>query len=221
MPEIRVLIADDHAVLREGLKALFATSGDIKVVGEAENGLEAVDLVHRLTPDLVLMDIAMPGLSGLEAAVRIRKECPGMKVLVLTQYDDKEYILRFLRAGASGYVLKMAPAREVMEAVRLVHSGGLYLDTPHASQLVAEALRQKETAPEGSYDSLTDREKEVLKLIVDGMTSKQIADALSVSIKTVVTHRTNLMEKLGIHNRVELVKFGMRHGLVPLAREEE
>ncbi len=221
MSEIRVVIADDHRVLREGLRAVFATSGDITVVGEAEDGLGAVDLAHRLTPDVVLMDIAMPGLGGLEATVRIRKECPGVKVLVLTQYNNKEYILRFLRAGASGYVLKTAPARDVMEAARLVHAGGLYLDIPNAPELVAEAIHKREAPVRGSYDSLTDREKEVLKLIVDGMTSKQIAAALTVSIKTVVTHRANLMDKLGIHNRAELIKFGIRHGMISLAWEEE
>lgn len=221
MPEIRIVIADDHTVLREGLKAVFATSGDIAVVGEARDGLEAVDLAHRLTPDVILMDIAMPGLGGLEATVRIRKECPDVRILVLTQYDNKEYILRFLRAGASGYVLKIAPARDVMAAVRTAHSGGLYLDTPDARELVAEALQETETPAKGSYESLTDREKEVLKLIVEGMTSKLIADALSVSIKTVVTHRTNLMDKLGLHNRVDLIKFGIRHGLVPTSHESE
>ena len=220
MPEIRVLIADDHTILREGLKALFASSLDIKVVGEASNGLEAVDLARSLAPDVVLMDIAMPGLGGLEATVHIHKEYPKVKVLVLTQYDDKEYLLRLLRAGASGYVLKMAPARNVMAAVRLVHEGGVYLDTPDATELLAQAIQEKEPPHSGSYESLTDREKEVLKLIVDGMTSKQIAEALCVSIKTVVTHRTNLMEKLGIHNRAHLVRFGIRQGLIPLAQKE-
>ena len=167
------------------------------------------------------MDIAMPGLGGLEATVRIRKECPGIKVLVLTQYDDKQYILRFLRAGASGYVLKTSPGKQVMEAVRLVQAGGLYLDTPEASEIVVQALRGQDEPARGSYESLTDREKEVLKLVVEGLTSKQIADALSVSIKTVVTHRTNMMEKLGIHNKAGLVRFGVRHGLVPMNKEEE
>ncbi len=221
MADIRVLIADDHAILREGLRAVFATSADITVVGEAETGLQAIELAHNLGPDVVLMDIAMPGLGGLEATVRIRKESPGVKVLVLTQYDDKEYVLRFLRAGASGYVLKRAAARDVMTAVRLVHAGGVYLDSPDARKLVAEAFEEKRSPAKGSYESLTDREREVLKLVVEGMTSKQIADALSVSIKTVVSHRTNLMEKLGIHNRGELVKFGLGHGLEPMPRKEE
>lgn len=220
MSKIRLVIVDDHAVLREGLKAVFASTEDIEVVGEAQDGVEAVALAHSLSPDVMLMDIAMPGLGGMEATPRIRKECPSVKVLVLTQYDYKEYILRFLQAGASGYILKTAPASDVMAAVRLVNSGGMYLNTPDAAELIAQALQSGEGAVGGSYDSLTDREKEVLKLIVDGKTSRQIADDLSVSIKTVVTHRANLMDKLGIHNRAQLVQFAIRNGVVPMAPEE-
>ena len=218
MPEIRVVIADDHTVLREGLKAVLAVSDDINVVGEARDGLEAIAAARSLAPDVVLMDIAMPGLGGMEATRRIRREYPSVKVLVLTQYDNREYVLRFLRAGASGYVLKTAPARDVMEAVRLVNGGGLYLNTPNAAELIAQALDVgNREVVRGSFDSLTDREREVLRLIAEGMTSRQIADALTVSIKTVVTHRANLMDKLGIHNRAELIKFGIRHGVVPMA----
>jgi len=215
MPDIRVVIADDHTVLREGLRAVIAASADIIVAGEAKDGIEAVDLAHTLAPDVILMDIAMPGLGGLEATARIRRECPDVRILVLTQFDNREYVLRFLRAGASGYILKTAPARDVIAAIRTVRGGGLYLDTPEARELVAEALQEGGAPLKGSYESLTDREKEVLKLIVEGMTSRQIADTLTVSIKTVVTHRTNLMDKLGVHNRVELTKFAIRHGLVP------
>ncbi len=220
MSDVKLLIVDDHAVVREGLKALFGGMEDIAVVGMAKDGLEAVELAHSLDPDVVLMDIAMPGLGGMEATTRIKKECPGVKILVLTQYDNREYVLRFLRAGASGYVLKTAPASEVIAAVRTVSSGGMYLNTPRAAELVAQAL-DGGAAIEGSYDSLTDREKEVLKLIVEGMSSRQIAETLTVSIKTIVTHRANLMEKLGIHNRAQLVRFGLRHGVVPLADDEQ
>jgi len=213
MPEIRVVIADDHAVLREGLKSILTSSGDISVVGEARDGQEAIDLAQSLSPDLILMDIAMSGLGGLEATTRIRKEFPAVKVLVLTQYNDKEYIIRFLRAGAGGYVLKSAPGRDVVAAIRTVHGGGLYLNTPNAPALIMEALSKEEKTLKGSYESLSDREKEVLKLIIEGMTSRQIADALTVSIKTVVTHRANLMEKLGIHNKADLIKFGLRHAV--------
>ena len=219
MPEIRLVIADDHAVLREGLRAVFDGTDDITVVGEAEDGLKAVDLAHRLAPDVILMDIAMPGLGGIEATNRIRKECPDVKVLVLTQYNDKEYVVRFLRTGASGYILKTSPARDVVAAVRLVNSDGLYLGTANATELLAEALEGKDTTVTGSYESLTDREKEILKLIVDGMTSRQIADALSLSIKTIVTHRGNIMEKLGIHNKSHLIRFGIRHGIILLEDE--
>lgn len=221
MREIRVLIADDHTILREGLTSMLGTSEDLVVVGEAKDGMEALELARKLAPDVVLMDIAMPGLGGLEATARMRKETPQVKVLVLTQYDNKEYILRFLRSGASGYVLKTAPARDVMAAIRTVYGGGLYLNTPNAPELIAQAIEERGEAVQGSYESLTNREKEVLKLITEGMTSRQIADVLLVSIKTVVTHRANLMEKLGIHNRADLVKFGMRHGMAcPSVAEE-
>lgn len=219
MSGIRVVIADDHAVLREGLKAVLAQSGDIDVVGEARNGMEAVDLAERLGPDVVLMDIAMPGLGGLEATYRIRKERPDVRVLVLTQYGHKGYVLRFLRAGASGYVLKTAPARDVISAVRLVNAGGMYLDTPDANELVAQAFGSKEVTEEDAYDSLTSREKEVIKLVAEGMTSRQIADALSVSVKTVIAHRANLMEKLDLHNRAQLIRFCIAHGVIQLAEE--
>jgi DNA-binding NarL/FixJ family response regulator len=211
----RVLIADDHGLLREGIKALLRAADDIEVVGEAEDGEEAIREVRRLGPDVVLMDVAMPGLGGLEAALMIRKEKPESRILVLTQYDDREYVSRFLKAGVSGYVLKKAAASELVAAIRAVRRGGLVLDPGIAREAVAESGR-----PHGAvrvddpYESLTDREKQVLKLVAEGSSNKEIAETLGISVKTAMAHREHLMEKLDVHSRTELIRFALRRGVI-------
>lgn len=220
MARIRVLIADDHALLREGLRALLAPFPDIEVAGEAGDGKEAIEKVMELDPDVVLMDIAMPGLGGLEAALEIRRLRPTSKILVLTQYESKEYILRFLKVGARGYILKKAAGTELVSAIRLVHEGGLFLHSPLAPEVLADHLAERESvAEEASYDKLSDREKQVLKLVAEGHSNKEIADLLYISVKTVMGHRANVMEKLGIHNRTELVKYAVRQGIIQVERE--
>lgn len=217
MSKIRVLIADDHAIVREGIRMILALQDDIEVVGEAADGSEAIDKIGHLSPDIVLMDIAMPGLGGLEATLEIVKMKPQTKVLVLTQYDDIEYIYRFLKAGAAGYVLKKAVGTELVSAIRAVAQGKAFLDPAIADRVVKAFVEQPEAVEsETSYENLSDRERQVLRLIAEGRTSRQIADTLLLSIKTVMTHRTNLMEKLGIHNRAELVKYAIRKGLIRL-----
>lgn len=217
MAKTRILIADDHELLREGIRLILARNDDMEVVGEAADGKEAVDMVRQLSPDVVLMDIAMPGLGGLEATLEIKQVSPGTKILVLTQYEDREYIFRFLKAGASGYVLKKAAGHQLLSAIRAIHSGGSFLDPSIAPQVIQGYLGQAEgKLPEDTYDRLSDREKQVLKLIAEGQTSKQIADLLCLSIKTVMTHRNNIMEKLAIHNRADLIKYAIRHGLIPM-----
>lgn len=217
MPKIRVLIADDHAIVREGIRLILALHDDIEVVGEAADGSEAIDKVGKLSPEVVLMDIAMPGLGGLEATLEVTKMRPESKVLVLTQYDDAEYIYRFLKAGAAGYVLKKAVGTELVSAIRAVSQGKSFLDPAIVDKVVKGFLEQPDVAEsEILYDSLSDREKQVLKLVAEGHTSRQIADVLSLSIKTVMTHRLNLMEKLAIHNRAELIKYAIRKGLIQL-----
>lgn len=217
MPKIRVLIADDHAIVREGIRLILALHDDIEVVGEAADGSEAIDKIGKLSPDVVLMDIAMPGLGGLEATLEVTKMRPESKVLVLTQYDDAEYIYRFLKAGAAGYVLKKAVGTELVSAIRAVSQGKSFLDPAIVDKVVKGFLEQPDVAEsEILYDSLSDREKQVLKLVAEGHTSRQIADVLSLSIKTVMTHRLNLMEKLAIHNRAELIKYAIRKGLIQL-----
>lgn len=217
MSKIKVLIADDHAILREGIKALLDRHEDIEVVGEAADGAEAIRKVTELNPDVVLMDIAMPGLGGLESTLELRRISPETKIIVLTQYDNREYIYRFFKAGVSGYVLKKAMGTELLSAIRAVHSGGTFLYPSVASKVVEGYLSEgaKQPAPD-PYESLTDREKQVLKLIAEGYTNKEMGEMLCVSVKTVMGHRTNIMEKLNIHSRTELVKFAIRHGLIEL-----
>ena len=215
-PRIRVVIADDHTILREGIRALLAIYPDIEVVGEASDGKEAIDRVRELSPDVVLMDIAMPGLGGLEATLEIVKLSPQTRVLVLTQYDNREYVHRFLKAGASGYVLKKVVGTELVGAIRAVHAGGYYLHPAVAGTVVEELLHPSKERAEDSYETLSDREKQVLKLVAEGHTSKEIADLLNLSVKTVMAHRANLMEKLGFHDRTELVKYALLKGLIQI-----
>lgn len=215
MGKIKILIVDDHSILREGIRVLLESCGEMEVVGEAADGKEAIEKSRKLEPDLVLMDIAMPGLGGLEATLEIRKTCPKTRVLVLTQYDNKEYIYRFLKAGASGYVLKKAVSAELISAIHAVHRGSSFL-SPDVAPAVIEGYIQKKDKEleEDPYEGLTYREKQVLKLIAEGYTNKQIADMLYMSVKTVMGHRTHVMEKLNIHSRTELVKFAIRKGLI-------
>jgi DNA-binding NarL/FixJ family response regulator len=211
---IRILIADDHAILREGVRALLATADDIEVVGEAADGREAIDLAQRLEPDAILMDVAMPGLGGLEATLEIRRLVPRAKILVLSQYGEPEYVRRFLKAGVSGYVLKKAAGADLVSAIRAVMRGGLVLDPEVARTAVQEGAATEEGEAPNAYESLTDREKQVLKLVAEGHTNKEIADLLGISVKTAMSHREHVMLKLQVHNRTELVRFALRHGVI-------
>ncbi|KAF0144653.1 MAG: two component LuxR family transcriptional regulator [Nitrospirae bacterium] len=217
MSKTRVMIVDDHALVREGIAAFLKMSSDIEVVGEAADGIEAIEGVKKLNPDIVIMDIAMPKLGGLEALVEIKKINPDAKVLVLTQYEDKEYIKRFLKAGASGYMLKRAVGLDLLNAIKAISSGEAYLHPSIAASVIDEYVGgNKNEASEDLYEALTDREKQVLKLIAEGHTSKEIADILGISAKTAVAHQTNLSEKLDIHTRAGLIKFAITKGLIKL-----
>ncbi len=212
--KIRVLIVDDHAILREGVRSLLALQKDIEVVGEAVDGAAALRLVPELNPDVVLMDIAMPGMDGIEATRRIKQTSPQTKVLVLTQHDNKEYIFSVLQAGASGYVLKRAGGAEVVTAIRGVYEEGAFLPPRVAKEVMSHYVRPP--AVEQSGPHLTEREKQVLILVAEDKSNREIAEQLSLSVKTVMVHRANIMEKLGVHSRTELVKYALRQGLVSL-----
>jgi DNA-binding NarL/FixJ family response regulator len=213
--KIRVLIADDHALFREGIRALLAGLEDMEVVAEAADGSEAIEQVKAHRPDIVLMDIAMPGLGGLEATLELKRLLPDVKILILTQHDNREYLYRFLKAGVSGYVLKRAAGAELAAAIRAVYHGGTFLHPEMASAVVEGYLGGiKPSAEEDPYEALTDREKQVLKLVAEGKTNKAIAEILDISVKTAMGHRANLMQKLGIHNKAALVRFALQRGIV-------
>ncbi len=217
MRKIKVLIVDDHTLVREGIRALLALAADIEVVSEAANGKEALEKVKEFAPDVVLMDLAMPVMSGLEATRRIRREFPRTKVLAVTQYDDSEYVVPLIEAGARGFVTKMAAFSQLASAIQAVYKGDSFLSPSAAAALIAEC--QQKTSVEGekdSYQELTDREREVLKLVVEGHTAREIADMLVVSPKTVEWYKTSLMNKLNIHNRTDLIKFAIRKRVITL-----
>jgi DNA-binding NarL/FixJ family response regulator len=217
MSKIKVLIADDHTLVRQGIRSLLALASDIEIVGEAADGREAIGKVRQLAPDVVLMDLAMPKMGGLEATRRIRKEFPATKVLAVTQYDDSEYVIPVIEAGARGFVTKMASPLELASAIQAVYRGDSFLSPSAAAILVEEC--QLKTDAEGekdSYQLLTDRERETLKLIAEGHTAREIAEVLVVSPKTVEWYKTNLMRKLNLHNTADLIKYAIRKRVVIL-----
>ncbi len=212
MDKIKILVVDDHAMMRDGIKALLGLHDDIEVVGEASEGKEAIEKVQELAPDVIIMDIAMPGMDGLEATRRITKRKTGVKVLVLTQHDNRDYILSSIKAGAAGYVPKRALGSDLITAIRGVHRGDFFL-YPSATAALIDDYRQQTEEVE-PYDRLTAREREILKLIAEGHRSREIADILFISLKTVYCHQAKIQKKLDLHNRAELIKYAIRKGLV-------
>jgi two-component system, NarL family, response regulator NreC len=213
--KIHILLADDHTILRAGLKMMLNAQPDMEVVGEAQDGRQALSEAQRLRPDIVLMDITMPDMNGIEATRMIKKLLPDVKVLVLTMHENDEYIFQALRAGASGYMLKEAADTELISALHIVQSGQFYLSPIAQSVMVGDYLQRVRAGEEkDSYSSLTEREREILKLVAEGYTNNQIAERLVISPKTVDTHRTHIMDKLNLHSRAELVKYAMRRGLL-------
>jgi DNA-binding NarL/FixJ family response regulator len=217
MTKIKVLVVDDHTIVRDGIVALLALAGDIEVVGEATNGYEALDQVKKLKPDVVLMDVSMPVMGGLEATRRIIKDFPGTKVLVLTQYDDKEYFFPVLDSGAMGFISKAAASSELTTGIRSVYRGDSFL-SPAVTKLLVDNYQHAsgERNRQDPYQELTAREREVLKLLAEGRSTQEIASLLVITTKTVEGHKTNLMAKLGIHNRVDLVKYALRKGIIKI-----
>jgi len=217
MPKIKVLVADDHTIVRHGIYALLGLMSDIELVGEAVNGKEALEKVKKLMPDIVIMDIAMPLMDGLEATRRICKEFPRTKVIALTQYDDREFVFPVIEAGARGFISKTAASSELASAIRSVYRGDSYL-SPSVARVFVEGYQQgidlvKDHDP---YKQLTNREREILKLLAEGHTTQEIATMLVLSPKTVDRHKTNLMAKLAIHSRSDLIKYALRKGIITI-----
>jgi DNA-binding NarL/FixJ family response regulator len=214
MDKIRLLVVDDHAIMRDGIRALLSLHDDIEIVGEASTGQEAIEKTTELNPDVIIMDIAMPGMDGLESTRRILKQNPRARILILTQHDDKEYVLSAIKAGSAGYLPKRALGSELVSAIRAVNRGDSFLYPSAASALITDYRTQAQDGD--AYSQLTPREREILKMIAEGLTSREIAEKLFISLKTVMGHRTKLMEKLNLHNRTELIKYAMRKGIVSL-----
>ncbi len=216
MNKIRVLLADDHTILREGIRALLDDQADIEVIGEAEDGQSTVKMVAKLKPDVVIMDIAMPLLNGLEATRQIQRDYPQVKVLILTMHENEEYIRQVLAAGALGYILKDAAARDLLGAIRAVHQGEAVLSPAITRLVIEDYLRWGDIRPADTSNGLTPREREVLQLIAEGYTNKEIAEILSLSVKTIQSHRTNLMSKLDLHDRGELIKYAIQKKIIDI-----
>jgi len=213
--KIRILLADDHTILRAGLKMMLYAQPDMEIVGEAQDGRQSMQEAQRLQPDIILMDITMPDMNGIEATKQIKKLLPEIKILILTMHEHDEYIFQALRAGASGYMLKEAADTELISAIHIIQSGQFYLSPTAQSVMVGDYLQRLRTGEDkDSYSSLTEREREILKLVAEGYTNNQIAERLVISPKTVDTHRTHIMDKLNLHSRAELVKYAMRRGLL-------
>ena len=219
MPEAKVLLVDDHIVVRQGLKALLSDEADIKVVGEADNGREAIDRLSELKPDVVLMDISMPGLNGIEATRQIKQRYQDVKVVVLSMHANEEYVFQVLQAGASGYVLKQSDSLEVLTAIRAAMAGGSFLSPPISRTVIDDYVHRAEARGRSSeLELLTSREREVLQLLAEGLSNRAIADELNISVKTVESHRSNMMNKLELNSKTELIKYALRKGWAMLEK---
>jgi RNA polymerase sigma factor (sigma-70 family) len=213
--KIKLIIADDHRIVREGIIALLNKREDIEVIGEAENGREAVSLAKQYCPDVLLMDIAMPLLNGLEATKQIRRDCPDVRVIALSVHDDEEYIRSMLAAGAMGFITKYAAADELYKAIYSVHQGEMSL-SPAITRLVVEDFLRWADVKDENPDKLTPREREVLQLIAEGYKNKEIAEILKISVKTVRAHRTNIMQKLDLHSQGELIRYAIQKKIIDI-----
>jgi DNA-binding NarL/FixJ family response regulator len=216
MMPAKILLADDHTIIRQGLCALLEKQPDIEVVGAAEDGRKAMELVRKLRPDIVIMDISMPSLNGIDATRQIVGKLGGTKVIALSMHSSRRFVTEMLKAGASGYILKECLFNELLEAIRVVLNGGIYLSPSITGVVVDDYLKQLTTENQPQTLALTEREREVLQLLAEGKSTKQIALQLHVSGKTIESNRRNIMDKLGIYSVAELTKYAVREGLTPL-----
>lgn len=210
---IRVLVADDHTILREGLVAIINASGDCQVVAQAADGMAAVELAHSTHPDVAVLDISMPKLNGIEVVRRLSKEIESLRILVLTMHSEEEYVLHVVRAGASGFLLKDSATSEMLAAIRALAAGRGYFGS-HASKVLAQQVQKPKQSLEDPYRGLTPREREVFHLIVEGMTTKEIAKRLDISTKTAENHRSRVLEKMDVRNTAELIRYAVKHRLM-------
>lgn len=213
---IKILLADDHQIIRDGLASLLEQQKDMQVVGQAEDGRQALRMALDLMPDIVVMDISMPNLNGIEATAQLRKDCPGTRVVALSMHSDKRFVAGMLKAGARGYLLKNSAFNELVQAVHTVMSGETYLTPKIAAVVINDYIQSNRGEKAAGLEALSSRERETLQLLAEGKTTKQIAGELFISVKTVETHRQNVMKKLGIFNMADLVKFAVREGLTSL-----
>jgi len=212
----RILLADDHKIIREGLRTLIEKQADMKVVAEAEDGRTTVRLANELQPDVVIMDISMPDLNGIEAARQVSSDCPGMKIVALSMHSDRRFVIEMFKAGSSGYMLKDCAFEELARAIREVTANRIYLSPSISDKVISDYIRNLPPEEESAFSALSHREREVLQVLAEGFSTKEIAAKLSVSTKTVETHRQNIMHKLGIFSVAELTKYAIREGLTSL-----
>lgn len=212
MSTLRIFLADDHVVMREGLRSLVNAQSDMTVVGEAGNGRAALQQAQEIQPDVVIMDVSMPDLNGIQVTERLKRACQKIMVLILTAHDDSGYLRQLLEVGASGYVLKRAAADDLIKAIRVVSAGGVYLDPSLAGKVVGGYLGKRGFGGNPLGNEISEREAEVLRLVAWGYTNKEVAGYLRISVKTVETHKANLMQKLDLKSRVEIVRYALRKG---------
>lgn len=216
MKKIKIILAEDHTLVRQGLRSLLEQNTDFKVVGEADNGREAVERAIRLKPDVVVMDYSMPELNGLEATRQISSRNPGIKILILTRHTNKEYIDNILKAGASGFLVKRSAAEELVRAIFAVHQGNIFLDPLISNIIIDGYLQSAEVDHEDTGEQLTPRQREVLQLIAEGFPNREIANLLHISVKTVENHRANILRSLELQSTADLVQYAIRQGIIDL-----
>jgi DNA-binding NarL/FixJ family response regulator len=212
---IKIILADDHQVVRKGLKALLTSESEFDVVGEANDGLEAMQLTERLQPDVLILDLMMAGINGLEVTRQLNKKFPKIGIVILSMHSNEAYVLESLRSGARAYVLKESPPEELVHAVKEVFAGRRYLSNPLSERAIEAYTNASEAKNIDPYDQLTTREREILQLTAQGKTNVEIAERLYISPRTVETHRTNLMRKLELHNHSQLIQFAIQHNIIP------
>ena len=211
-----IVLADDHRIVRQGLRALLAAEENFKVIGEADDGREALELVRRLTPDVLVLDLMMPGLNGLEVARQLHRQTPKVAIVVLSMYDDEGFVLEALAHGVSAYVLKDSNSSDLVQAVREVAAGRRYLSPPLSDRAIETYLQLAKTGAMDKHETLTTREREVLQLSAEGHTNSEIAARLGISTRTAETHRSRLMHKLGLHTQSDLIRYALRRGIIPM-----